>query len=215
MQKSLDIQFVSDVMCPWCVIGLGNLNKALSSLEDVEIALIFRPFELNPNMPPEGQNLAEHLAEKYSITAEQSKQNRQMIQTKGKAVDFDFNFRDDSRMWNSFDAHRLLHWAELEDRQEMLKKALFEAHFTNNLNVSNHEVLVDVAVQVGLDRDLAKGILASNEFAEEVRELEQLWQRSGITSVPTVIINNLYAIAGGQPSEVFLQALEEVLNQPK
>ncbi len=215
MQKSIDIQFVSDVMCPWCVVGLGNLNKALSSLNDVKVDLTFRPFELNPNMPQEGQNLGEHLAEKYGVTPVQSKQNREMIQARGKAVDFDFNFQEDSRMWNSFDAHRLLHWAEIEGCQEALKRALFKAHFTDNRNVSDHQVLIDIAGDIGLDQEVTKGILASDEFAEEVRQLEQLWQRSGITSVPTVIINNQYAISGGQPPEVFLQALEEVLNQPE
>ncbi|MFD1383437.1 DsbA family protein [Rhodanobacter aciditrophus] len=215
MQKSIDIQFVSDVMCPWCVVGLGNLNKALTSLNDVKVDLTFRPFELNPNMPQEGQNLGEHLAEKYGVTPAQSKQNREMIQARGKAVDFDFNFQEDSRMWNSFDAHRLLHWAEIEGCQEALKKALFKAHFTDNRNVSDHQVLIDIAGDIGLDQEVTKGILASDEFAEEVRQLEQLWQRSGITSVPTVIINNQYAISGGQPPEVFLQALEEVLNQPE
>ena len=215
MQKSIDIQFVSDVMCPWCVVGLGNLNKALTSLNDVKVDLTFRPFELNPNMPQEGQNLGEHLAEKYGVTPVQSKQNREMIQARGKAVDFDFNFQEDSRMWNSFDAHRLLHWAEIEGCQEALKKALFKAHFTDNRNVSDHQVLIDIAGDIGLDQEVTKGILASDEFAEEVRQLEQLWQRSGITSVPTVIINNQYAISGGQPPEVFLQALEEVLNQPE
>ena len=215
MQKSIDIQFVSDVMCPWCVIGLGNLNKAIASLEDVAVDLTFRPFELNPSMVNEGQNLGEHLAEKYGVTPEQSKQNRQMIQTRGQEVNFDFNFRDDSRMWNSFDAHRLLHWAEIEGRQETLKKALFKAHFTDNLNVSDHAVLAEIADSVGLDKEMAKGVLASDEFAEEVRQQEQLWQRSGITSVPTVIINNKYAISGGQPAEVFLQALKEVLEQPE
>ncbi len=215
MQKSIDIQFVSDVMCPWCVVGLGNLNKALTSLNDVKVDLTFRPFELNPNMPQEGQNLGEHLAEKYGVTPVQSKQNREMIQARGKAVDFDFNFQEDSRMWNSFDAHRLLHWAEIEGCQEALKRALFKAHFTDNRNVSDHQVLIDIAGDIGLDQEVTKGILASDEFAEEVRQLEQLWQRSGITSVPTVIINNQYAISGGQPPEVFLQALEEVLNQPE
>ena len=215
MQKSIDIQFVSDVMCPWCVIGLGNLNKAITSLEDVTVDLTFRPFELNPNMVNEGQNLGEHLAEKYGVTPEQSKQNRQMIQARGQEVNFDFNFRDDSRMWNSFDAHRLLHWAEIEGCQETLKKALFKAHFTDNLNVSDHAVLAEIADSIGLDKEMTKGVLASDEFAEEVRQQEQLWQRSGITSVPTVIINNKYAISGGQPAEVFLQALKEVLDQPE
>lgn len=216
MKEPLDIQFVSDVMCPWCVVGLGNLNKALDQLSDkIDTTLTFQPFELNPNMPAEGQDLSEHITEKYGINKEQSDQNREMIQARGKEVDFDFNFNSESRMRNSFDAHRLLHWAHLEGKQAELKKALFKAHFTHNQDVSDHKVLANLAASVGLDPTTAKGILDKNHFADEVREQEQTWQQNGITSVPTVIINNAYAISGGQPAEVFKSAIEEVLEKIK
>jgi predicted DsbA family dithiol-disulfide isomerase len=216
MKESLDIQFISDVMCPWCVIGLGNLSKALEELKDkVDATVTYRPFELNPDMPAEGQNLNEHIAEKYGINQEQSDQNREMIQARGKEVDFDFNFTSESRMRNSFDAHRLLHWAHLEGKQAELKVALFKAHFTHNQDISNYQTLANLAASVNLDLAAAKGILENGYFAEEVRLQEQQWQQNGITSVPTVIINNAYAISGGQPAEVFKSAIEEILEKEK
>ncbi|MGB0783304.1 MAG: DsbA family oxidoreductase [Marinomonas sp.] len=216
MKEPLNIQFVSDVMCPWCVVGLGNLNKALASLQDaVEVDFTFQPFELNPSMPPEGQDLSEHITEKYGITKAQSDENRAMIQARGKDVDFDFNFTEESRMRNSFDAHRLLHWAKLEGKQAELKMALFKAHFTHNQDVSDHQTLANLAASVNLDLGAAKGILENGHFADDVRQQEQFWQQNGITSVPTVIINNKYAISGGQPADVFQNAIEEILQKEK
>lgn len=212
MKDSLDIQFVSDVMCPWCVVGLGNLNKAIAELGDkVEVNITFQPFELNPSMPPEGQGFSEHITEKYGITKEQSEENRAAIQERGKELDFDFNFNDESRMRNSFDAHRLLHWAYLEGKQAELKAALFKAHFTHNQDVSDYTILSKIAASVDLDPSAAKGVLESGQYKEEVKKLEQHWQQSGINSVPTVVINNKYAITGGQPVQSFKQALEEII----
>ena len=216
MKDTLDIQFISDVMCPWCVVGLGNLNKALDSLKDtVSADITFQPFELNPEMRPEGQNVSEHIIEKYGITKAQSDDNRAMIQARGKEVDFDFNFTPESRMRNSFDAHRLLHWAQLEGKQAELKMALFKAHFTHNQDISDYSTLANLAASINLDPAAAKGILDNGHFADEVRQQEQLWKQHGITSVPTVIINNAYAISGGQPAEVFKSAIEEVLEKQK
>ena len=216
MKEPLDIQFVSDVMCPWCVVGLGNLNQALEQLNDtVDATVTFQPFELNPNMPAEGQNLTEHITEKYGISKAQSEQNRAMIQARGKELDFDFNFTDESRIRNSFDAHRLLHWAGLEGKQAELKAALFKAHFTHNQNINDYSILAHLAASVNLDPAAAKGILENGHFAEEVREQEALWQQNGISSVPTVIINNKYAISGGQPADVFKNAIEEILAAQK
>ena len=211
MSQTLELQFVSDIMCPWCRIGLGNLETAIARLGDsFDIALTFEPFELNPQMPAEGQNTGEHLAEKYGSTPEQSKQNRAMIQARGREVDFDFNFTDSSRMWNSFDAHRLLHWAKEQGKQAELKKALFKAHFTDNRNMGDHTTLVDIAGSIGLDQQAAKAILESQQFADDVRQRQQLWHNNGIHSVPTVIVNNQYAITGGQPAEVFERALRDI-----
>lgn len=214
MKAPLNIQFVSDIMCPWCVVGLGNLNKALEQLNDkIDTTLTFQPFELNPTMPAEGQNFNEHIIEKYGISKAQSDQNRAMIQERGQEVDFEFNFTDKSRMRNSFDAHRLLHWAQLEEKQTELKMAMFTAHFTHNQDVSDHQVLATLAASIGLDATVAQGILRDNHFADEVRRQQKLWHKSGVTSVPTVIINNAYAISGGQPVEVFKSAIEEILGK--
>jgi len=216
MKDSLNIQFISDIMCPWCVVGLGNLNNNLAQLEDtVDAEITFQPFELNPDMPAEGQAFQEHITEKYGITKEQSDQNRLQIKARGEEVDFDFNFNDESRMRNSFDAHRLLHWAEHEGKQAELKMALFKAHFTNNLDVSDYDVLAKLAAAVGLNSATAKGILESDQYADDVRQKEAFWQQHGITSVPTVIINNKYAITGGQPAENFKQAIEDILEKEK
>jgi len=214
MKESLDIQFISDVMCPWCVVGFGNLNKALEELKDtVNADITFQPFELNPEMGPDGLDLSEHITEKYGITKAQSDENRAMIQARGKEVDFDFNFTPESRIRNSFDAHRLLHWANLEGKQAELKAALFKAHFTHNQDVSNYNTLANLAASVNLDPAAAKGILENGHFTEEVRKQEKLWQQHGINSVPTVIINNKYALSGGQPAEVFKNAIEEILEK--
>ena len=214
MKDTLDIQFISDVMCPWCVVGLGNLNKALDSLKDtVSADITFQPFELNPEMRPEGQNVSEHIIEKYGITKAQSDDNRAMIQARGKEVDFDFNFTPESRMRNSFDAHRLLHWAQLEGKQAELKMALFKAHFTHNQDISDYSTLANLAASINLDPAAAKGILDNGHFADEVRQQEQLWKQHGITSVPTVIINNKYAISGGQPAETFRKTIEDILTE--
>lgn len=216
MKDSLNIQFISDIMCPWCVVGLGNLNNALAQLENtVDAEITFQPFELNPDMPAEGQAFQEHITEKYGITKEQSDQNRLQIKARGEEVDFDFNFNDESRMRNSFDAHRLLHWAEHEGKQAELKMALFKAHFTNNLDVSDYDVLAKLAAAVGLNSAAAKGILENDQYADDVRQKEAFWQQHGITSVPTIIINNKYAITGGQPAENFKQAIEDILEKEK
>ncbi|MFQ3186091.1 MAG: putative DsbA family dithiol-disulfide isomerase, partial [Marinomonas primoryensis] len=153
--------------------------------------------------------------EKYGITKAQSDENRVMIQARGKEVDFDFNFTPESRMRNSFDAHRLLHWANLEGKQAELKMALFKAHFTHNQDVSDYSTLANLAASVNLDPAAAKGILENGHFIDEVRKQEKMWQQHGITSVPTVIINNKYAISGGQPADTFKKAIEDILTESK
>lgn len=211
MSTPLKIDFVSDVSCPWCVIGLRALTQALEGLGDeVKADIHFQPFELNPNMPPEGQDINEHIFEKYGSTPEQSRQNREVIRQRGAALGFTFS-QGDRRIYNTFDAHRLLHWAELEGKQQALKEALFAAYFTDHANPSDHEVLAAVAEQVGLDRQRAEAILASGEYAAEVRELEQLWVSRGVSSVPTIVFNDRYAVSGGQPVEAFTDAIRQII----
>ncbi|MDY7566215.1 DsbA family oxidoreductase [Pseudomonas sp. RTC3] len=211
MSTPLKIDFVSDVSCPWCVIGLRALTQALEGLGDeVKAEIHFQPFELNPNMPAEGQDINEHIFEKYGSTPEQSRQNREVIRQRGAELGFTFS-RGDRRIYNTFDAHRLLHWAELEGKQQALKEALFAAYFTDHANPSDHNVLAAVAERVGLDRQRAEAILASGEYAAEVRELEQLWVSRGVSSVPTIVFNDRYAVSGGQPVEAFTDAIRQII----
>ena len=209
--KPMKIDFVSDVVCPWCVIGLGGLEEALARVGDlVDAEITFQPFELNPNMPPEGQNLREHVFEKYGATPEQSAANREQIRARAAEVGFTMATSPDSRIYNTFDAHRLLHWAGLEGRQLQLKHALFEAYFTRGENPSDHEVLVAAAERAGLDPAAAREVLASGRFADHVRNLERQWWEAGISSVPAVIINEKYLISGGQPAAAFERALRSI-----
>ncbi|MYN19651.1 thioredoxin domain-containing protein [Rugamonas sp. FT107W] len=214
MSTPLKIDFVSDVSCPWCAIGLKSLDQALANIGDeAAVSLHFQPFELNPKMGPEGQDIGEHLAEKYGSTAAQQEQAREMIRARGAEVGFDFAMGKRSRIYNTFDAHRLLHWAELEGKQKELKEALFGAYFTRGEDPSSHEVLLRVAGEVGLDTGAAAEVLQTNRFADEVREREQFFQRHGINSVPAVIINERHLISGGQPAAVFEKALREIMAQ--
>ena len=211
MTQHLKIDFVSDVACPWCVIGLRGLEQALANAADaVEADITFQPFELNPRMPAAGQNLVEHIAEKYGSTAEQSAASRAMIRSRGAEVGFTFNMSEESRIYNTFDAHRLLHWAGTIGGQQELKFALFRANFTDGANVSDHRVLVEAAVAAGLDGNQAREVLASGRYAEEVRNAELEWTSRGIRSVPAIVINGTWLISGGQPAETFEQALRGI-----
>lgn len=214
--ENLKINIVSDVMCPWCIIGYQNLATALDELQgELSADIQWHAFELNPDMPTEGQNLLEHLQEKYNLTAEQMLENRQRVEQMGTASGFEFNFTDDSLMFNSFDCHRLLTWAQIEGKQTALKLALFKAYFTDQVLLNNPEELLKVVESVGLDRNKASEILAGNEFANNVRDEESSMHRMGISSVPTFIINDKYAINGGQSVATFKQALVDISTQEK
>jgi len=208
---SLKIDFVSDVVCPWCAVGLKSLEKALRNIGDeVTVDLHFQPFELNPQMAPEGEGITEHLARKYGSTPEQIAQNQEAIRQRGAEVGFTFNMDKRDRIVNTFDAHRLLHWAALQGRQPELKQALLTAYFTDGRDVSSPDVLVDVASHAGLDAAEARHVLAENRYAQEVRAQEQFFQTQGIQAVPSVIVNGRYLIQGGQPPEVFEQTLRRI-----
>ncbi len=208
---SLRIDFVSDVSCPWCAVGLASLQQALATLDgQVTAEIHFQPFELNPQMPPEGEDSTEHLVRKYGSSAEQIDANREAIRARGAALGFTFNMDRRSRVYNTFDAHRLLHWAELEGRQMPLKQALLRAYFTDGEDVSAHETLVRLTREVGLDAERAREVLTSDAYADEVRAQEQLFLGRGIHSVPATIINGQHLISGGQPPEAFEQALRQI-----
>jgi predicted DsbA family dithiol-disulfide isomerase len=206
----MKIDFVSDVSCPWCVVGLKSLEAALARVgPDLNAAIHFQPFELNPQMAPEGEDIVEHITRKYGASADIGR-SQEALKARGEALGFHFAFQKRGRIYNTFDAHRLLHWAETEGKQYALKNALFNAYFTAGQDPSNHDVLVSVAGSVGLDEKRAREILASDEFAEEVRERERFYTQAGIHAVPAVIINDRHLIQGGQPPEVFEQALRQL-----
>jgi predicted DsbA family dithiol-disulfide isomerase len=212
MAEKLRIDFISDVACPWCVIGLRSLMKALDVVGDAVTADIHvQPFELNPDMPPEGENTAEHVARKYGSTRERSETVRDVIRETGAALGFTFNYGPEGRIWNTFDAHRLLHWAGLEGKQLALKEALFKLNFTDQRSISDHAALLDAVGEAGLNVEGARQILASDEFAADVRRLEALWRSNGVHAVPSVIFNQRWLIQGGQPPEVFERAIRDII----
>jgi predicted DsbA family dithiol-disulfide isomerase len=207
---ALQIDIVSDVMCPWCIVGYRQLEQALAQT-GVGAFIRWHPFELNPQMPPEGQNTAEHIMEKYGASAEQSAQNRAQLVQIGEGLGIDFNFTPDSRMVNSFAAHQLLHWAQEHNLQHPLKLALFEAHFTQGRDVSDLGVLADVAEEVGLDRAQAVEVLESGSHADAVRELEGTWAGQGITGVPAMVFEGKYLVTGAQGAENYGQVIQQIM----
>jgi predicted DsbA family dithiol-disulfide isomerase len=213
MTSHLKIDFVSDVSCPWCAIGLASLEQALQKLEgQVQAELHFQPFELNPQMPAGGQDITEHLTQKYGSTPEQQAGSREAIRQRGESLGFTFRKEGRGRVYNTFNAHRLLHWADLQDpaKQHALKKALLGAYFTDGKSPEDKDVLVAAATQAGLDAGEARRILDGDDYAAEVREREQFYLNNGIHAVPAVIINERHLIQGGQPAEVFEQALRRI-----
>lgn len=209
MSKTLQIDIVSDVMCPWCIIGYRQLSKALDAT-GTEHEIQWHPFELNPQMPPEGQNTREHIAEKYGSTPEQSEQSRQQMTALAADLGFDFEWTEDSRMHNTFNTHQLLHWANTQGRMHDLKMALFTAHFTDQRNLSDNAVLVDVAAEIGLDRAEAVAVLDDQRFAKDVRGAEQFWQQQGISGVPAVVFNRKHLVTGAQGVENYTSILTQL-----
>ncbi len=230
------IDFVSDVACPWCAVGLNALERALERIgSDIAVELHMQPFELNPTMPPEGADAAQYLKAKYGLSDAQLAANRARIAERGAAEGFTFGER--AHVWNTFDAHRLLHWAGIEgapgragppqaadapsggrergepggwSRQRALKHTLLRAYHGQGRNPGAHDVLLELAAAVGLPAGRAREVLAQGLFADEVREAERFWQDAGISSVPAVVVNRKHLIAGGQPSAVFEQALRQI-----
>ncbi|MEO7053010.1 MAG: DsbA family oxidoreductase [Rhodanobacter sp.] len=208
---SLRIDFVSDVSCPWCAVGLASLQHALARLDgEVTAQIHLQPFELNPQLAAGGEDSTEHLVRKYGSSAQQIDANREAIRERGAALGFTFNMDRRSRVYNTFDAHRLLHWAALEGKDLALKQDLLRAYFTDGENVSDHDTLVRLATHAGLDAARAQQILAGDTYADEVRSQEQHYMSRGIQSVPATIVNDRHLISGGQPPEAFEQALRQI-----
>lgn len=215
---TLKIDFVSDVACPWCAVGLGALEQAIANLDsEIKTEIHFQPFQLNPDMPPEGQNIGEHLTQKYGSTAAQQEQTYAMIRARGAEVGFDFRMEGRGRTWNTFDCHRLLHWAgELgNDKngvsiQHLMKKEMLKSYFTEGQNPAARAVLLNIVNHLGLDAAKATAILDSDEFTAEVRARQRFYHSQDIHSVPAIIINDRHLISGGQPAAVFENALRQI-----
>jgi predicted DsbA family dithiol-disulfide isomerase len=214
MATELKIDIVSDISCPWCIIGFKSLQTALKEIgPDITANIEWQPFELNPQMPPEGQEITEHITQKYQISEQQADQNREAINQRGLSVGYEFGNRGGGRIYNTFDAHRLLHWAKTQGKQTELKLALFDLYFKDSGNPSDHAHLLETVNRVGLDVTEAKKILDSDQFTVDVRQLQQQYQSAGVHSVPAVIVNNKHLISGGQPTEVFQQALIKIAQE--
>jgi predicted DsbA family dithiol-disulfide isomerase len=217
MKPTIKIDFVSDVACPWCAVGLGNLNQAISQFSDqADFEVHFRPFELNPHMPKGGQDAIEHLTEKYGLTVEQVKANQANIRAKALEAGFQFHPEGRKRVYNTFDAHRLIHWAAQEydlQKQAALKTELLNTYFCLAVDLDDHQNLIDAVIRAGLDPNKAQAILSSDTFANAVREEEATYTNAGISSVPSIILNEQYLMQGAQPPEAFVKAFEQLIQQ--
>lgn len=224
MATELQIDFVSDVSCPWCAIGLAALEQALANLDgEVKARIRIQPFELNPHMPRGGEDIGEHLARKYGSSPEQQARARDALRERGESVGFAFRLEGRSRIWNTFDAHRLLHWAGevgapdgengRPSPQRLLKKALFAAYFTHGESPESHDTLLRAAQGAGLDADAARAVLESDAFADDVRAREAHWRERDIHAVPATIVDDRHLIPGGQPVDVFERLLRRIANR--
>lgn len=215
MTSSVSIDFISDVVCPWCALGARALEQAIENVADeVSVQLTYKPFELNPNMPAEGEKAVEHLMRKYGRTAEDVAAGKAMQIARGEAIGFTFDLEKRSHFYNTFDAHRLLLWALQEGRQVALKKILLRAYFTDGQNPSDRQTLAELAAEAGLDAAAAQEVLASGAFGKEVRELEAFYQQRGINSVPAMVLNGRHLVSGSQSVEYYEQMLRQMAKEP-
>jgi len=215
MTSSVTIDFISDVVCPWCALGATALEQAIENVAgDVSVELTYKPFELNPDMPAEGEQAVEHLMRKYGRTADDVAAGKAMQIARGEAIGFKFDLEKRTHFYNTFDAHRLLLWALQEGRQVELKKVLLRAYFSEGQNPSDHSTLVRLATEAGLDGASAQEVLASGAFADEVRELETYYQQHGINSVPAMVLNGRHLVSGSQSVEYYEQMLRQMANAP-
>lgn len=211
---TLIIDIVSDVVCPWCYIGYQRLKEALTAYQDkVHYTIRWHPFELNPDMPAEGQLLSEHIVEKYQITPEESEENRARISALAEDCGIRIHFTPLSRIYNTFKAHQLLHWASNYGRQTELKLALFEAYFTEQENPNSLDVLLESVDRAGLDRDEAELVLKTEQFADVVRAEEHVWLEQGISSVPAFVFNGKYLVSGAQETGTFKQVIHTLIKE--
>ena len=215
--RTIQIDVVSDVACPWCAVGFGALTQAIQEIGDqAKFEVHFQPFELNPNLPVGGQDAMEHLTEKYGIDQAQMAKNQAQIRLRAKEVGFDFHPEGRKRIYNTFHAHRLLHWAALEnglEAQSRLKKELLISYFCLRDNMDLQTTLIAAVSRAGLNSDRAIEVLNQNEFDSEVRHMQHHYLDLGIHSVPSFILDGKYLMAGAQPTESFVSAFNQLLTK--
>lgn len=212
MDKSIvSIDIVSDIVCPWCYVGYKRLERALSMLTNIEAKLCWQPFELNPDMPEEGQDLNEHMQEKYGRNLEQTGDSRQLLKAVGLSLGIEINSFPKGRIVNTFRAHQLMHWAALSGQEQKLQLALFEAYFSDGRDVNSIAVLKNIAAKVGLNGDQAEEILKDERYRLEVRKQEAMWYQRGVRAVPTYIFNSQFAISGAREAEDLKAVLDDLL----
>ncbi|VVP79482.1 hypothetical protein PS918_02150 [Pseudomonas fluorescens] len=213
MSTPIRIDFISDIVCPWCAVGLGALEQAIERLEgEAVVEIHFEPFELNPQMPDGGQNAVEHIMQKYGSNAADVARGQASIRAGGNSVGFHFDFDKRTHFYNTFDAHRLMFWAGIEGLQRPLAHALFKAYFTLGQDISSHGTLAHIASGVGLSEDQARRVLSSALYSDEVRERESHFTRRGIHSVPAVVVNGRQLISGAQSADYYEQALRKIIS---
>lgn len=211
MSTPVTIDFISDVVCPWCALGATALERAIDNLAgEVKVELTFKPFELNPDMPAEGENAVAHMMRKYGRSAEEVASGKRMLMERGEAIGFSFDLEKRSHFYNTFDAHRLLLWALQQGRQTELKRALLRGYFSDGQNVSDHETLARLAAEAGLNIEGARKVLGSAAYANEVRELEVFYREHGINSVPAMVLNGRQLVSGSQSVSYYEQMLREM-----
>jgi len=212
MTKKLKLDFISDVVCPWCIIGYKRLQQAINELEiEDQIEIEWQPFELNPDMPAEGENLAEHIGRKYGSTAEEAKRNAEQITALGAEMGFKFDFFDGMRIVNTRDAHILLGYAKDHGKQSELQMCLFDAYFNERQDISDRQILIQKIQSLGLNTDEALPRLDNAAVREQIESQEQHWRNRGVSAVPTVVFGNTGALVGAQPVDVYKQALTKLL----
>ncbi len=210
---TLQIDMVSDVVCPWCSIGYQRLKKALAEFPDLAVELNFRPFELNPSMPREGQNVNEHIAEKYGADPSSIEQNRARLRAVGEEEGVHFKMDGEGRIYNTFLAHKLLHEAEALGTQEALKVALMQAYFSERMDVSSPEVLVEIASRHGFSKESAEAVLADETVTQQVREEQRSYSNMGISAVPTFIFNGQYSMSGAHDVSTLSNVIKDILSK--
>jgi len=215
VNRTVKVDFVSDVVCPWCALGATALDQAIQNLAgEITVELTYKPFELNPDMPAEGEHAVQHMMRKYGRTEEEVASRNEMVIARGKALGFHFNLEKRSHFYNTFDAHRLLLWATHESRQVQLKKALLKAYFTDGQNLSDQKTLLRLAGEAGLSSERAHEVLAAGEFANEVRELQRFYAERGINSVPAMVLNDRQLVTGSQSVEHYETVLRQMAQEP-